>query len=295
MPRGGSRCSVGPVCWIRRGLVLFVFLTLAGPVGAASAKVYCIEPVSAPPGCPASGIPELTLTDAFLDAKNDTLGSDQIVLAAQTEADGPYVWSGSVPLEIDGQGQSSSIITAGSALSGSQVLLANGARPLTLRNLGIQIPAGSDFHSSGLVTVSTVTATISDVTVTTKSPDYESGINLGGGGTISRTTSVTVLSMFKPTVAANSGISVSGAGTMTTIKDSALSAITGLDVGGSATAIVDRCRVSGDFTGLYAADAVVHVDSSLIIAPTSVREQRSVARSSRSPQYRCQRLSSQVR
>ena len=263
-PSNARRRSVGDVSWVRPGLVLIVFLALAGPVGAATAKVYCIEPVSPPPGCPASHVPEMTLTDAFIDAKNDTQGSDQIVLAAQTEADGPYVWSGSVPLEIDGQGQSASIITASSALSGSQVLLANGTRPLTLRNLGIQIPAGSDFHSSGVVSGATVSATISDVTVTSESSDFESGIDLNGGGTISRTRSVTVLSMFKPSVPVNSGITVSGAGTTTTITDSAASAITGLDVEGSATAIVDRCRVSGDQTGLFVSDAVVHIDSSLV-------------------------------
>jgi hypothetical protein len=90
--------SVTTMRCIRRGLLLVAFLS-AEPVDAAAAKVYCIEPTTPPPGCPTSGIPEVNLADAFIDANNDTLGSDQIILANQRERmpDCRIVWRSRTP------------------------------------------------------------------------------------------------------------------------------------------------------------------------------------------------------
>ncbi len=90
------------------------------PAQAASASVYCVTQPSAPPGC--SGTTESSLANALSAADSDTTGSDQIVLPVGEQTDiFPYVYSGTVPLEIDGQPSGTTVVTISSELNSGAV------------------------------------------------------------------------------------------------------------------------------------------------------------------------------
>ena len=108
---------------------------------AASATTYC---VASAPNC--TGTAESTLEAALTAAGTDTTGSDTIVLPAATMSDASgFYYAGRVPLEIDGQGQSSSILTAPAGDSSIDIFEADAqvSAPVTLNGLGLEIPASS--------------------------------------------------------------------------------------------------------------------------------------------------------
>jgi virginiamycin B lyase len=233
--------------------------------GAASATTYCVTTPSPPPSC--TGTPESSLFLALLAADGDTTGTDTIVLPAGTQTGLPsgYRYTGSVPLEIDGQGPSSTLLTLAAAESNDStpVLGDNDAEPsITLRLLGVTVPSGSTGYGIDL----RAPATISQVAINSTAPSSIAiGMLLSGGGTVSDA-SVAIPS--SPT-ANDVGLQVESgsASTSTTVLDSTVSGgAEGVYDSGIGKLIVHRSSLSatGGGNALETDNAPAVIDDSLL-------------------------------
>jgi hypothetical protein len=230
--------------------------------GAAMATTYC---VATPPGC--SGTAEATLTAAITAANADSAGSDTIVLPAgtQTGPSGGYLYSGTTPLAIDGQGASATTVTLPMSAS-AYVLDATVTSALTLQSLGVAIPAGAGF---GGVFASLGTAVQTDnVDVTDASNSDVFGMVLEDGGTVSHTSIDTL-------AGGGTAINVADSTLPTTIQDSTLSGEYGLEVSeATGLTVVHRCSITAFLTSgtpsetntiaLEDLGSMVYIDDSLL-------------------------------
>lgn len=259
----------------RRRRAVALAVVCAGLFGAwmapqAGAAVYC---VGGAPGCPAGAIAETSLSGALAAADVVASGTNQIILPAgpQTTPDttNPFTYSGSVPLEIDGQGAQGAGATtlaldAGSSAAEVFIESSGGSiGSITLRSLGVEMPTPGNPTQSGIVLVQP--ATIANVDVTSTGTTLASaGIAVTEGGTLSH------VDVTAPTGtgAENAAIEVAGAaGTTATVQDSTLTGFSALQTQGPGHTIVHRSSLTGGAGG-YAINAAspILIDDSVLTA-----------------------------
>jgi len=235
-------------------------LALTVNVSAASATTYC---VASAPNC--SGTPASTLEVALSQASDDTQGSDRIVLPAATfsNPDG-FEYDGHIPLEIDGQGPTATLLTMSAPTTSSQSVFtttsSDTTSPVTLSSLGIEIPAGPAGADSGVLSFSPTTVTNIAVTAIGGTAVQE-GLALAGGGTVSRTTvsfSASVTSF---------NVALVFAGGSGDVEDSSLAGNFGIWSDGASSLVVHRSQAygsTGDGAGIAISGGQAQIDDSVL-------------------------------
>jgi hypothetical protein len=214
---------------------------------AASATTYC---VASAPNC--TGTAEPTPEAALTKADADTTGSDTIVLPAATFSDASgFFYNGRVPLEIDGQGETSTILTTAPGDNSSDLLVVSGSTSATLvlSSLGLEIPASTD--GVGAFFDGSATATIENVAVTSaEAAGSEVGLDLDFGGSIlNSTVSVPTNSAYDNTAVRVQGPSL--------VQDSTMVGRVGLEASGATAVTLHRVVAVGATSG----GAAIEIDS----------------------------------
>jgi hypothetical protein len=245
---------------LRIGGAVLVTFAFACAAPAASATTYC---VGSAPSC--TGTSEPDLTTALAAANGDTTGVDTIILPTGTQTSpGGFIYSGTRPLIIDGQG-TGSILTIGTGSATQPVFTdgAGGEKQIELRQLEVSLPSG---ESAGGVAL-TAFAQIVGVAVTGASGSEGYGIALGGGGAVADA-SVSI----PPGTGALPDPGIVAMGTpASTIEDSVVSDRTGIEDGGPGALTIHRCALTAanSGAGIYALGSSVAADDSLIVATAS--------------------------
>jgi hypothetical protein len=235
-----------------RLLLLLLALASCGALSAASATAasattYC---VASAPNC--TGTAEPTPEAALTKADADTTGSDTIVLPAATFSDpSGFLYNGRVPLEIDGQGETSTILTTAPGDNNSDLLVVSGSTSATLilRSLGLEIPASTD--GVGGLFDGSATATIENVAVTSaEAAGSDVGLDLDFGGSIlNSTVSVPTNSAYDNTAVRVQGPSL--------VQDSTMVGRVGLDASSATAVTLHRVVAVGATSG----GAAIEIDS----------------------------------
>jgi PKD repeat protein len=228
---------------------------------AASATVYCVTTPAAPPGC--TGTTEATFGDALTASAADTVGSDSIVLPAGTQSGPPgpgFHYTGSVPLNIQGQG-SASVLTLSGASANPVFTDAGNGPSISVSALTVAIPTGST--AGGLAMGAQ--ATVSNVAVIGASGSSGFGVAVSKGAEISH------LRVAVPAGSApgdpGPAVFEQGPG-KTVIQDSLLSDRTGILALGPGTTVVQRSVVAGSSgaAAINATGSAVVASDSLVLA-----------------------------
>jgi PKD repeat protein len=222
--------------------------------GQAWATTYC---VGGAPSC--TGTTEPDLQTALTKAGADTQGADTIVLPPATLTNpGGFLYGGTVPLEIDGQGEGSTTLSLPAGGGGSTVLSINGsAASVSLVGFSVVIPSS---HAGAFGVSSEVPATISGVSVS--SPGATSagdGLYLLDGGTVSH------VNVDLPADGGNSN-GLFDTGTLT-VDDAILSGGSGLQAEGNTIVHRSLLSAAGGGTALgIGTDVQAEVDDTVLVA-----------------------------
>jgi hypothetical protein len=199
-----------------------IALALAIPA-SAGATTFC---VGQPAGCVGIAVPANQLETGALQASQLNNGQpDLIVIGPGTYVDSDTftLGAGTDALEIRGSGKDATKLTSTGVAAGTLLDLDTGMRPVTLRNLSVEVPVTwlDGFVTYGLE----IRGVVEDVRLTSANPKTI-GLRAGGDTTLRRVE-----------VTANNAAAVSGdsGGPTVTVEDSRLSGLDAINTGNYAT------------------------------------------------------------
>jgi hypothetical protein len=216
--------------------VACVAMFIGGALPAvAGATDYCVDT--------SCGGTEATSLDQALDLADDSDDADRVFLGAKVYTpQGPtFAYVGFGPVEIIGQGSGRTILTGGSK-SVLRLLAGSGS---SVHDLTVRLPQNAATSMSGVETNSLVRR-VSIVEDPMQVNHNRYGVRLAGGGTLADST--VQLGSDQETTAAALGSRVGVADGGNTIRDSTLSAETGVETVHGAT--IERSRVTGLHYGI---------------------------------------------
>jgi hypothetical protein len=225
----------------------------------ARADTYCVAPAHGH-GCDADH-KLATIQDALNHVASDGGGGGEVALGSTTYHENSLQYSGSVPVSLLGSDRGQTTLTNDGS---SSVVLFSGSGPVTVQDLAITIPSGSG--RDGIASLDPLT--VSNVTITgSGTPNGEIGIVLHDGTVMNTTITLPVPSSGLDTAI----FAVPAASTTTTVLDSSLTAVNGIDDAGAGNVSAHRLRVSAagtaDNTGgafTVEAGSQASVDDSLV-------------------------------